>query len=68
MSSSFVIDTYSWVEYLLGSKAGAKARDYSILRLCHSDSNKRVGTRFSSEIRESQVTNMARSTIATAKM
>ena len=28
MSSSFVIDTYSWVEYLLGSKAGAKARDY----------------------------------------
>ena len=28
MSSSFVMDTYAWVEYLLGSKAGAKARSY----------------------------------------
>lgn len=28
MSSSFVIDTYTWVEYLLGSRAGAKARNY----------------------------------------
>lgn len=28
MSSSFVIDTYAWVEYLLGSKAGARAKDY----------------------------------------
>ena len=28
MTSSFVTDTYAWVEYLLGSKAGAKARSY----------------------------------------
>lgn len=28
MNSSFVIDTYAWVEYLLGSKAGAKAKRY----------------------------------------
>lgn len=28
MVSSFMIDTYAWVEYLLGSKAGAKARSY----------------------------------------
>jgi len=28
MSSSFVIDTYAWVEYLLGSKAGEKAKEY----------------------------------------
>ena len=28
MSSSFVIDTYAWVEYLLGSRAGAKAKNY----------------------------------------
>jgi predicted nucleic acid-binding protein len=28
MPSSFVIDTYAWVEYLLGSKAGAKAKYY----------------------------------------
>jgi predicted nucleic acid-binding protein len=27
-SSSFVIDTYSWVEHLLGSKAGCKAKSY----------------------------------------
>jgi predicted nucleic acid-binding protein len=27
-ASSYVIDTYAWVEYLLGSKAGAKARTY----------------------------------------
>ncbi len=26
--SSYVIDTYAWVEYLLGSKRGAKARAY----------------------------------------
>jgi predicted nucleic acid-binding protein len=28
MPSSYVIDTHAWVEYLLGSRAGAKARDY----------------------------------------
>jgi len=28
MVSSFVIDTYAWVEYFLGSKAGAAARRY----------------------------------------
>lgn len=28
MPSSFVIDTYTWVEYLLGSRAGAKAKSY----------------------------------------
>jgi len=28
MPSSFVIDTYAWVEYLLGSRAGAKAKNY----------------------------------------
>ncbi len=28
MSSNYVIDTYAWVEYLLGSKAGMKARKY----------------------------------------
>mgnify|MGYP001046540147 CR=1 FL=1 len=28
MSSSFVIDTHAWVEYLLGSKAGAKVKKY----------------------------------------
>ncbi len=28
MPSSSVIDTYAWVEYLLGSRAGAKARNY----------------------------------------
>lgn len=28
MPSSFVIDTYVWVEYLLGSRAGAKAKNY----------------------------------------
>ncbi len=28
MRSSFVIDTYVWVEYLLGSQAGARARMY----------------------------------------
>ena len=28
MKSSFVIDTYAWIEYLLGSKAGAKVRTY----------------------------------------
>ncbi len=28
MSSSFVIDTHTWVEYLLASKAGAKAKKY----------------------------------------
>ncbi len=27
-SSSFVIDTYAWVEYLVGSKAGSKAKGY----------------------------------------
>ncbi len=27
-TSSFVIDTYAWVEYLLGSDAGGKARHY----------------------------------------
>jgi predicted nucleic acid-binding protein len=27
-ASSCVIDTFAWVEYLLGSKAGAKARTY----------------------------------------
>ena len=26
--SSYVIDTYAWVEYLLGSKVGAKAKPY----------------------------------------
>ncbi len=28
MCSNYVIDTYAWVEYLLGSKAGTKARKY----------------------------------------
>ncbi|MEM0337753.1 MAG: type II toxin-antitoxin system VapC family toxin [Candidatus Caldarchaeum sp.] len=28
MPSNHVIDTYSWVEYLRGSKAGAKAKTY----------------------------------------
>ena len=28
MSSSFVIDTHAWVEYLLGSKPGAKAKRF----------------------------------------
>jgi predicted nucleic acid-binding protein len=28
MSSSFVIDTYAWVEYLIGSRIGNKAKDY----------------------------------------
>lgn len=28
MHSSFVIDTYAWVEYLLGSPAGARAKKY----------------------------------------
>jgi len=28
MPSSFVVDTYTWVEYLLGSIAGAKAKNY----------------------------------------
>ncbi|MBI2649588.1 MAG: type II toxin-antitoxin system VapC family toxin [Thaumarchaeota archaeon] len=28
MNSRFVIDTHSWVEYLLGSKGGEKAREY----------------------------------------
>lgn len=28
MPSSFVIDTYTWVEYLLGSRPGRKARNY----------------------------------------
>jgi predicted nucleic acid-binding protein len=28
MPSSYVIDTYAWVEYLLGSTAGAKAKNY----------------------------------------
>jgi len=27
-SGTFVIDTYAWVEYLIGSKAGKIARDY----------------------------------------
>ena len=27
-NSSFVIDTYAWVEYLVGSKAGSKAKVY----------------------------------------
>lgn len=27
-NSSFVIDTYAWVECLLSSKAGPKAKDY----------------------------------------
>ncbi len=26
--SSFVIDSYAWVEYLIGSKSGAKAKKY----------------------------------------
>ncbi len=28
MSSSYVMDTYAWVEYLLGSKVGDKAKTY----------------------------------------
>ncbi|MBS7626793.1 type II toxin-antitoxin system VapC family toxin [Candidatus Bathyarchaeota archaeon] len=28
MGSRFVIDTYAWVEYLLGSEAGVKVRKY----------------------------------------
>jgi len=28
MPSSFVIDTYAWVEYLLGSEAGARAKSH----------------------------------------
>lgn len=28
MPTSFVIDTYAWVEYLLGSKVGARAKKY----------------------------------------
>jgi hypothetical protein len=28
MSSSFVIDSYAWVEYLIGSGIGTKAKDY----------------------------------------
>jgi predicted nucleic acid-binding protein len=28
MSSSFVIDSYAWVEYLIGSRIGTKAKDY----------------------------------------
>jgi len=28
MTSSFVIDTYAWVEYFLGSKAGKRAKEY----------------------------------------
>lgn len=28
MHSSYVIDTYAWVEYLLGSRTGAKAKKY----------------------------------------
>ena len=28
MNSRFVIDTHSWVEYLLGSKEGKKAKEY----------------------------------------
>lgn len=28
MNSSFVIDTYAWVEYLLGSKAGSNIKKY----------------------------------------
>jgi len=28
MSSSYVIDTYAWVEYLLGSEAGERAKQY----------------------------------------
>jgi len=28
MPSSFVIDTYTWVEYLLGSRAGARTKNY----------------------------------------
>jgi predicted nucleic acid-binding protein len=27
-SNNFVIDTYSWVEYLIGSKSGANAKGY----------------------------------------
>jgi predicted nucleic acid-binding protein len=27
-SSSFVIDSYAWVEYLIGSRIGTKAKDY----------------------------------------
>ncbi len=28
MTSNYVIDTYAWVEYLLGSRPGAKAKKY----------------------------------------
>jgi len=58
----------SEVRRRIEKNAFGPAIDYTVFKSYHSDSSKRVGTRFSSETRESQVTNVARSTIATAKI